>query len=124
MQLHSKNLHGKTIGRLSTVHSVSTSKGGLRFTHRLTMDVRRRTVKAWQESNATSKITKLTSMMRNRLYVDPTSNIRLVWDVIGMLMILYDLILLPLDAFDWGSAAGSMKYPMLATTVYWSLDIF
>eukprot|EP00928_Gymnodinium_smaydae_P013730 TRINITY_DN14987_c0_g1_i1.p1 TRINITY_DN14987_c0_g1~~TRINITY_DN14987_c0_g1_i1.p1 ORF type:complete len:908 (-),score=128.68 TRINITY_DN14987_c0_g1_i1:64-2787(-) len=53
----------------------------------------------------------------------PSSPLRLHWDVLGMLMIIYDLMLIPLDlAFDLPDNSG-LHAMFWITLLFWTLDI-
>jgi len=51
----------------------------------------------------------------------PQSRFRLTWDIVGMILLLYDLITIPLTAFDLESVAlTGMSW---FTTLYWTCDM-
>lgn len=58
-----------------------------------------------------------------RWVMHPNSTKRLIWDVVGMLLILYDVIVIPLN-IGFQPEEGDFLFTMLlVTTIFWSIDI-
>mmetsp|Transcript_48812 Transcript_48812/g.128722 ORF Transcript_48812/g.128722 Transcript_48812/m.128722 type:complete len:956 (+) Transcript_48812:190-3057(+) len=81
-----------------------------------------------RRKKAVSKFSSAAGSFQKFIYMNPTSQRRLLWDVIGIMMITYDLVLLPLHAFPLEAEGGAFTDFMIimgqVTTSYWTLDIF
>ncbi|CAJ1395504.1 unnamed protein product [Effrenium voratum] len=69
-----------------------------------------KTLKKNKQQNLLARSTKtiemlpnmnLRAIIRDRRPIPPSAPLRLAWDVFGLTLILYDIIAIPLEAFDW-----------------------
>lgn len=58
----------------------------------------------------------------NRLVIPPAAGRRLAWDLFGLVCITYDLVMIPLGAFDVPSSPGLLAFGLMVTC-FWTLDI-
>eukprot|EP00928_Gymnodinium_smaydae_P043152 TRINITY_DN28972_c0_g2_i1.p1 TRINITY_DN28972_c0_g2~~TRINITY_DN28972_c0_g2_i1.p1 ORF type:complete len:689 (+),score=141.42 TRINITY_DN28972_c0_g2_i1:113-2179(+) len=58
----------------------------------------------------------------DRLVVDPNSSWRTVWDLLGLINFLYDVIMVPLQFFDLPESLTIIIFTWI-TRVYWTIDV-
>lgn len=63
------------------------------------------------------------SFLRNGRPLPPSAPVRLVWDVTGLLLILYDICDIPLEAFEF-QRIFIQDFMDWTTLIFWTLDVF
>jgi len=76
---------------------------------------------SWANSNRViqTEETKEDGMLKHMIY--PQSNFRMTWDVLGMTLLVYDLVIIPLSPFE----VKSLFFVCMTwiTAIYWTFDI-
>eukprot|EP00928_Gymnodinium_smaydae_P045276 TRINITY_DN30203_c0_g1_i1.p1 TRINITY_DN30203_c0_g1~~TRINITY_DN30203_c0_g1_i1.p1 ORF type:complete len:867 (-),score=236.05 TRINITY_DN30203_c0_g1_i1:158-2758(-) len=75
-----------------------------------------------QRNHASRVFDDLEALQRAYFVVRPTSPIRMLWDALSLLVIIYDLLFLPLAAFNYSELDISHVLSKF-TTVFWSIDL-
>jgi len=57
-----------------------------------------------------------------RIIIHPHCYKRVAWDVLGLLLVIYDMVTIPLEAFDLGQSAFLLSMEWMAR-LFWTLDI-
>ena len=63
-----------------------------------------------------------TSLLQNFI-MNPYGTTRLAWGVLGVMMIFWDLVVIPLTVFDLGSFERFVDVMSVVTFIYWALDL-
>merc|ERR1719387_638806 len=58
-----------------------------------------------------------------RCYISPTSNRKFIWDMMGLVLIAYDFITIPMQVFPLGESTFTLTMGYI-TTVFWTFDMF
>lgn len=69
-----------------------------------------------------TKLDQMTGKCCRRYLVHPNSKKRLVWDIFGLLLICYDIIVLPLQVFEMSQTLFFMAMET-ATILFWTMDL-
>lgn len=86
------------------------------------VDLKGRRPSLFRSTKTMSNLRFSTYQLSRRLVMDPTSKRRLFWDVCGIACLAFDLITLPLKAFELGNPQG-LTTMSVVTTAYWSMDM-
>eukprot|EP00928_Gymnodinium_smaydae_P081209 TRINITY_DN64765_c0_g1_i1.p1 TRINITY_DN64765_c0_g1~~TRINITY_DN64765_c0_g1_i1.p1 ORF type:complete len:750 (-),score=157.36 TRINITY_DN64765_c0_g1_i1:85-2334(-) len=60
---------------------------------------------------------------RPRLIINPDSNVRICWDLLSLIMVVYDMILIPMMLFDLPEEAAFLVTMAWTTRIFWTLDM-
>jgi len=75
------------------------------------------------DSSSPLELPEMESGCAQRLISYPSSPVRVVWDLIGAVLILYDLFLIPIQVFEPAETDSSIAIEWF-TLVFWTLNVF
>jgi len=103
---------------MKMTRGLSRSKSNLFTVKNADLSIRRKLTNAFTSGDRTDCL----KTMSETLVASPTSTRRLLWDVAGMTLIAYDLVLFPLQSFD-PPRLLIFDIMGLITSIFWTFDI-